>query len=114
MQQDGKFKVTGLTPIYGFRSPRFNRQTIEGTPDKNLKVWWSMHQYGRAMDFIIDEDNDLVMDGWTDLSRLTAEVAAAEEAVRVEQEHAAHGEAAQPVEPRHVRDPTHPPGMLAK
>lgn len=63
MNKDGKFdKVTKLVPIYGFRSPRFNRESIENTPEANLKVKWSMHQYGRAMDFIIDEDDDLVMD----------------------------------------------------
>ncbi len=62
INEDDKFKVTGLTPIYGFRSPKFNLGTMESNPEGNLKVRYSMHQYGRAMDFIIDEDGDLIMD----------------------------------------------------
>ncbi|MBI1784610.1 hypothetical protein HYR69_05645 [Candidatus Sumerlaeota bacterium] len=59
---DGKFKISGVTPIYGFRSPKFNLGTIDEHPDTNLKVRYSMHQYGRAIDFIVDEDGDLIMD----------------------------------------------------
>lgn len=62
IQQDGRFAVTGLTPIYGFRPPSYNLSTIEEFPDTNLKVPFSMHQFGRALDFIIDEDGDLQMD----------------------------------------------------
>jgi len=62
MREDGRFGVTGLTPIYGFRPPAFNLKTIEDHAESNLKVPFSMHQYGRAMDFIIDEDGDLVLD----------------------------------------------------
>lgn len=61
MNNDGHH-VTGLTPIYGFRCPSFNQSTIDKFPDSNLKARFSMHQYGRALDFIIDENNDLVMD----------------------------------------------------
>lgn len=62
MQSEGRFPVTGIVPIYGFRPPSFNQESIKGRPDTNLKVEYSMHQYGRAMDFIVDEDGDLVMD----------------------------------------------------
>jgi hypothetical protein len=62
INKDGKFRVTGLTPIYGYRSPAFNLGTIDETPDTTLKVPFSMHQYGRAIDFIVDEDGDLVLD----------------------------------------------------
>jgi len=62
IQQDGRFPVTGLTSIYGFRPPSYNLSTIEEFPETNLKVPFSMHQFGRALDFIIDEDGDLQMD----------------------------------------------------
>ena len=62
MEIEGGHKITALTPIYGYRPPAFNLGTIESNPDTNLKVPFSMHQYGRALDFIIDEDGDLVMD----------------------------------------------------
>lgn len=61
MRADGR-TVSGIVPIYGFRPPRFNQESIRDRPGSNLKVEYSMHQYGRAMDFIIDEDGDLVMD----------------------------------------------------
>jgi hypothetical protein len=61
MREDGH-KVTRFVPIYGFRPPWFNLGTIESNPDTNLKVPFSMHQYGRAVDFIIDEDGDGVID----------------------------------------------------
>ncbi len=62
IKADGRFPVTGITAIYGFRPPAFNLGTIEDHPDTTLKVPFSMHQYGRALDFIIDEDGDLVLD----------------------------------------------------
>lgn len=62
IQRDGAFRVTGLKPIYGFRPPAFNLGTIEAAPDTTLKVPFSMHQFGRALDFIIDENGDDVMD----------------------------------------------------
>ena len=62
MEIEGGYEITTLTPIYGFRPPSFNLGSIESNPDTNLKVPFSMHQYGRALDFIIDEDGDLVMD----------------------------------------------------
>ena len=48
--------------IYGFRSPIYNHEAMKRDGDYTLKTWFSMHQYGRAIDMIIDEDNDLVMD----------------------------------------------------
>lgn len=66
MKREASFPVTGITAIYGFRPPSFNLGTIAARPDTTKKVPFSMHQYGRAMDFIIDEDGDLVLD---DLNR---------------------------------------------
>ncbi len=61
MKKDG-YEVPGLTPIYGFRPPVFNLGTIKSKPDTNLKEPFSMHQYGRAVDFIIDATGNGVMD----------------------------------------------------
>ena len=58
--------VTRFKSIYGFRSPRFNLGKIEVQPDINLKEPFSMHQYGRAIDLIVDEDGDNFID---DLNR---------------------------------------------
>lgn len=62
MKAEARFEVTGIVPIYGFRPPAFNLGTISERPEETLKVPFSMHQYGRAIDFIIDEDGDLVLD----------------------------------------------------
>lgn len=62
IRQDGRFPISGIAPIYGFRPPSYNLGTIEEFPDTNLKVPFSMHQFGRALDFIIDENKDLQMD----------------------------------------------------
>ena len=48
--------------IYGFRSPVYNHTAMQRDGEVTLKTWFSMHQYGRAMDMIIDEDGDLVLD----------------------------------------------------
>jgi hypothetical protein len=61
MNADG-VSVTGIVPIYGFRPPVFNGQAIEYSTETNLKGRTSQHLYGRAIDFIIDEDGDGVMD----------------------------------------------------
>ena len=55
-------RVTTFKPIYGFRPPLFNLGTIETRKDTNLKVPFSMHQYGKAVDMIVDEDGDNVID----------------------------------------------------
>ncbi|MFB3789267.1 MAG: hypothetical protein ACE15F_23145 [bacterium] len=52
-----KFKV-----FYGFRSPAYNLGARAEDGAKTLKSDLSMHMYGRAVDFLIDEDDDLVMD----------------------------------------------------
>lgn len=54
--------VTHFVPIYGFRPPAFNSGTIQSHQETNLKGWYSMHQYGRALDLIVDEDGDGRMD----------------------------------------------------
>ncbi|MFH0795239.1 MAG: hypothetical protein V2A74_14540 [bacterium] len=61
MNRDG-YALRGFTPIYGFRPPCYNLGTIERDGAESLKVPFSFHQYGKALDFIIDLDNDLVMD----------------------------------------------------
>ncbi|MCX7016828.1 MAG: hypothetical protein NTW86_30435 [Candidatus Sumerlaeota bacterium] len=53
---------TGFTPIYGFRPPAYNLGAIQRDGRNTLKAPFSMHQYGRAVDLIIDDDGDLVMD----------------------------------------------------
>ena len=52
-----KFKI-----FYGFRSPAYNLGSRAEDGGKTLKSDLSMHMYGRAVDFLIDEDDDLVMD----------------------------------------------------
>ncbi|MCL5270165.1 MAG: hypothetical protein M1457_06375 [bacterium] len=59
MQGDG-LRATRLVPIYGFRPPSFNLGTL--AEPGNLKEPFSMHQYGRAIDLIVDEDGDHVID----------------------------------------------------
>ena len=61
MRADGR-QVSRLVPIYGFRPPAFNLGTIEERPGTNLKVPFSLHQYGCAVDVIIDENNDNQLD----------------------------------------------------
>ncbi|MCX7765140.1 MAG: hypothetical protein N2246_00315 [Candidatus Sumerlaeia bacterium] len=49
--------------IYGFRPPSFNLgNPLLSKEEENLKAPFSMHQYGRAADIIIDNNNDNVMD----------------------------------------------------
>lgn len=52
-----KFKI-----FYGFRSPAYNLGARAEDGGKTLKSDLSMHMFGRAVDFMIDEDDDLVMD----------------------------------------------------
>lgn len=61
LEQNG-FQLTKFKFIYGFRSPLFNLGTIMSAQEDTLKVPFSMHQYGRAVDIIIDNDNNDVMD----------------------------------------------------
>ena len=61
MNKDG-FKFDRFEIIYGFRPPEFNLGTILSDGEETLKAPFSQHQYGRAVDIIIDADGDLVMD----------------------------------------------------
>jgi hypothetical protein len=61
MEADG-FPASDFALIYGFRSPAFNLGTIEQDSEYTLKVPFSLHQYGKAADLIIDHDDDLIMD----------------------------------------------------
>lgn len=53
----------GIKLIYGFRPPIFNLGRIEADgPGKTLKEPFSPHQYGWAVDLIVDDDDDLQLD----------------------------------------------------
>ncbi len=56
-----KFKI-----FYGYRSPLYNIGSRENDGDTTLKSPFSTHMYGLAVDIMIDEDDDLVID---DLNR---------------------------------------------
>lgn len=58
---DGR-PVEKLKIFYGFRSPGYNlgQRGIDG--ELTLKSPFSMHMYGMAIDFIIDQDDNLVLD----------------------------------------------------
>ncbi len=59
--RESNLKVTTFKPIYGFRPPSFNLGTIQ-THSFNLKAPFSMHQFGKAVDLIVDEDGNDVID----------------------------------------------------
>jgi hypothetical protein len=61
MQKDGLAR-NGFKFIYAFRPPSYNLSTIIRDGEDSLKAPFSMHQYGRAADIIVDEDDDLVID----------------------------------------------------
>ena len=49
--------------IYGFRPPAYNLRGDGGSGSEgSLKAPFSMHQYGKAADIVIDDDDDLVLD----------------------------------------------------
>jgi len=52
-----KFRI-----IYGFRPPAYNTDRIAQDGGESLKAPFSMHQYGKALDFILDANGDLKMD----------------------------------------------------
>jgi len=52
-----KFKI-----FYGYRSPAYNLGSREEDGGKTLKSGFSAHMYGLAVDILIDEDDNLVMD----------------------------------------------------
>lgn len=61
MEADG-YPASDFSLIYGFRSPAFNLGTLEEDREYTLKVPFSLHQYGKAVDLVIDHNHDLVMD----------------------------------------------------
>jgi hypothetical protein len=61
VQQDGLAKK-GFKFVYAYRPPRYNLTSIIRDGEDSLKAPFSMHQYGRAADIIIDDDDDLVLD----------------------------------------------------
>lgn len=64
----GKFDI-----FYGYRSPAYNLGSLAEDGDDTLKTPFSQHMYGMALDFIIDEDGDLVMDDLNGDGRTTIE-----------------------------------------
>jgi hypothetical protein len=61
MEADG-YPASDFALIYGFRSPAFNLGTLDEDREYTLKVPFSLHQYGKAVDLLIDHNHDLVMD----------------------------------------------------
>lgn len=54
--------LTKFRIFYGFRSPAYNLGSREEEGNKNLKSKYSIHMYGLAVDIMIDEDDNLIMD----------------------------------------------------
>jgi hypothetical protein len=61
MNADG-FAIERFTIVYPFRSPYYNLTSIEEDGQETLKAPFSMHQYGKALDIVLDQDGDLVID----------------------------------------------------
>lgn len=61
LQSQG-ISVSKFDIFYGFRSPAYNLGEMNKDGEDSLKTPFSMHMYGRAADFIIDEDGDLRLD----------------------------------------------------
>lgn len=61
--------ITHFAFIYAFRPPEFNLGTMLEDPE-TLKTPFSMHQYGKAADVIVDEDNDNVLDDLNEDGRI--------------------------------------------
>lgn len=62
--------------IYGFRPPAYNLERITQDGSESLKTPFSLHQYGRAVDFILDADGDLRMDDLDGDGKITVRDAA--------------------------------------
>ena len=62
VMNDAGVPVTRFRLIYAFRSPAYNSTARFSDGDKTLKKVFSSHMYGLAVDMIVDEDDDLVMD----------------------------------------------------
>ncbi len=61
MNADG-FAIERFTVVYPFRSPYYNLTSIEEDGQETLKAPFSMHQYGKALDIVLDQDGDFVID----------------------------------------------------
>ncbi len=61
MREEG-VSVSKFNVIYGFRSPAYNIGSWKKDGEETLKEPFSVHMYGKALDFIVDEDHDLVID----------------------------------------------------
>lgn len=61
MNNDG-YKFEKFSILYGFRPPSFNLGTILSDGENSLKAPFSQHQFGKAIDILIDTDGDLVID----------------------------------------------------
>ncbi|MEW6237808.1 MAG: hypothetical protein AB1656_20670 [Candidatus Omnitrophota bacterium] len=59
---DEGIKVSKFNIIYFYRSPAYNLGAKSKDGKKSLKSSFSMHMYGLAVDFVLDEDGDLAMD----------------------------------------------------
>lgn len=66
-----KFKI-----IYGFRPPAYNLGRAEKDGNETLKAPFSLHQYGKALDIILDADNDMRMDDLDGDGKITVRDAA--------------------------------------
>lgn len=61
MAEEGE-PVSKFKFIYAFRSPHYNSGARSEDGSKTLKTTYSTHMYGLAVDMIVDEDDDLVLD----------------------------------------------------
>lgn len=61
MNKDG-YRFDKFEILYGFRAPAFNLGTIISDSESTLKVPFSQHQFGKAIDILIDTNKDLKMD----------------------------------------------------
>lgn len=62
--------------IYGFRPPSYNLTQMENDGTKALKAPFSFHQYGQAVDFILDADGNDQLDDLDGDGRITVRDAA--------------------------------------
>lgn len=62
MVQRAGVPLTKFNLIYGFRSPAYNLGSAEVDGDKSLKSSFSIHMYGLALDIIVDENHDYILD----------------------------------------------------
>lgn len=66
-----KIQFDKLSIIYGYRTPKINNSLDTSINYGTLKEPFSLHMYGKAIDFIIDQDENLVMDDINQDARIT-------------------------------------------